>query len=85
MTNVIDLDSRLRHLADDLNHALIEHMVALGDLTAPAWRTAFAAVPRHLFAPRFRLPQNMAGRPTTLQIAPSRRTGFVRCTTTRLC
>lgn len=61
MTGVIDLDTRLRHLADDLNRALIEQMVSQEDLTAPAWRAAFEAVPRHLFAPRFTLPQNLGG------------------------
>jgi methyltransferase of ATP-grasp peptide maturase system len=61
VTDLINLDTRLRQLADDLNHALIEQMVTLGDLTTPAWRTAFEAIPRHLFAPRFRLPQNLGG------------------------
>lgn len=61
MTDPIDSDPRLRQLADDLNHALIEQMVAQGDLAAPAWRTAFETVPRHLFAPRFTLPQNLGG------------------------
>ena len=58
MTDLIELDSRLRHLANDLNHALIEHLAATGKLRTPAWRTAFEAVPRHLFVPRFTLPQN---------------------------
>lgn len=61
MTDLIDLDSQLRRLADDLNHALIEQMVSQADLTAPAWRAAFEAIPRHLFAPQFRLPQNLGG------------------------
>ena len=61
MTDVIDLDSQLRQLADDLNHALIEQMVSREDLTTPAWRAAFEAVPRHLFAPRFTLPDNLGG------------------------
>lgn len=61
MTDLIELDSRLRHLADDLNHALIEHLVASGKLATPAWRAAFEAVPRHLFAPLFTLPDNMGG------------------------
>jgi len=61
VTDVIELDGRLRRLADELNRALIEQVVAVGKLTTPAWRAAFEAVPRHLFAPRFRLPQNMGG------------------------
>jgi methyltransferase of ATP-grasp peptide maturase system len=58
VTDLIDLDSRLRQLANDLNNTLIEHMVTTGKLRTPAWRAAFAAVPRHLFVPRFTLPQN---------------------------
>jgi protein-L-isoaspartate(D-aspartate) O-methyltransferase len=61
MTGLIELDTRLRQLADDLNHTLIEQMTTLGRLTTSAWRAAFEAVPRHLFAPRFALPQNLGG------------------------
>jgi methyltransferase of ATP-grasp peptide maturase system len=61
VTDVIDLDRRQRQVADDLNHALIEHLVNRVDLTSPAWRAAFEAIPRHLFAPRFTLPQNLGG------------------------
>ncbi|PRX44655.1 protein-L-isoaspartate O-methyltransferase [Prauserella shujinwangii] len=61
MTDVIELDDRLRRLADELNHALIEQVAAVRKLTMPAWRAAFEAVPRHLFAPRFTLPQNLGG------------------------
>ncbi|MGQ0775102.1 MAG: methyltransferase domain-containing protein [Pseudonocardiales bacterium] len=61
MTDVIELDGRLRRLADDLNRALIEQVAAVGKLTTPAWRAAFDAVARHLFAPRFRLPMNLGG------------------------
>lgn len=61
--NVIELDSRLDQLADELNHALIEHVTTAGHLTTPAWRAAFEAVTRHLFAPRFTLPDNL-GRQT---------------------
>jgi methyltransferase of ATP-grasp peptide maturase system len=61
MTEAIALDSRLNQLAGDLNRALIEQLMTTGDLTAPAWRAAFEEVPRHLFAPRFRLPVNMGG------------------------
>jgi protein-L-isoaspartate O-methyltransferase len=63
------LDSRLRHLAEDLNHALLEHLVSTGKLTTPAWRAAFEAVPRHLFAPRFTLPTNLGGQ--ALDVADS--------------
>ncbi|MGH4023863.1 MAG: methyltransferase domain-containing protein [Pseudonocardiaceae bacterium] len=61
MTDVIELDGRLRRLAEALNRDLIEQVTAVGKLTTPAWRAAFDAVPRHLFAPRFRLPMNMGG------------------------
>lgn len=61
MTNVIHLDTRERQLADDLNRTLIEEMVSAGTLATPAWRVAFHNVPRHLFAPRFTLPQNVGG------------------------
>ena len=61
MTDAIEQDSRLSQLAADLNHALIERMAASGKLTASAWRTAFEDVPRHLFAPRFTLPDNLGG------------------------
>ncbi len=71
MTDVIELDSRLRHLADELNAALIEQMVHEGTLSSPAWRAAFEAVPRHLFAPRFTLPDNVGG--PALDVADSAR------------
>jgi protein-L-isoaspartate(D-aspartate) O-methyltransferase len=61
VTGVIQLDSELEQLANELNTALIEHMVREGTLSSPAWRTAFEAVPRHLFAPRFKLPDNVSG------------------------
>lgn len=61
--DVIELDSWLQQLANELNHALIEQVAAAGELTTPAWRAAFEAVPRHLFAPRFTLPDNL-GRQT---------------------
>lgn len=69
MTDVIDLDPRLQRLADDLNHALIEQMRSRGDLAAPSWRAAFEAIPRHLFAPRFTLPQNLGGRTHDVTVA----------------
>jgi protein-L-isoaspartate(D-aspartate) O-methyltransferase len=71
VTDVIELDSRLRHLADDLNADLIEQMVREGTLSSPAWRAAFEAVPRHLFAPRFTLPDQVGGSP--LDVADSTR------------
>ncbi|WIV52906.1 methyltransferase domain-containing protein [Amycolatopsis nalaikhensis] len=58
---MIDLDSHLQRLADDLNHALVEHLVDKGALTTPQWRAAFEALPRHLFAPKFTLPDNLGG------------------------
>ncbi len=60
--HVIELDGRLQHLADELNQGLIEELVRKGTLSSPAWRAAFAAVPRHLFVPRFTLPDQV-GRP----------------------
>jgi hypothetical protein len=51
----------MRQLADDLNRALIEELTRTGKLTALAWRAAFEAVPRHVFAPRFTMPDNMGG------------------------
>lgn len=62
MSDVIELDDRLTHLAHELNGALIEQLVSTGTLSSPAWRAAFAAVPRHLFAPRFTLPNNLGHR-----------------------
>ena len=61
MTDVIEQDSRLSQLAADLNQALIERLASSGKLTARAWRSAFEDVPRHLFAPRFTLPDNLGG------------------------
>ncbi|MFE0021884.1 methyltransferase domain-containing protein [Amycolatopsis sp. NPDC059021] len=61
MTATIRLDGQQRELAYNLNQALIEQMVDTGKLTTPAWQEAFEAVPRHLFAPRFTLPDNLGG------------------------
>ncbi|MEU0794877.1 methyltransferase domain-containing protein [Amycolatopsis sp. NPDC005961] len=61
MTDAIELDSKLSQQAADLNHALVERLVGSGKLTERAWRTAFEDVPRHLFAPRFTLPDNLGG------------------------
>jgi protein-L-isoaspartate O-methyltransferase len=44
-------DQRLRAAAAALRHRMVRHIVAGGGLTDPAWRAAFAAVPRHLFVP----------------------------------
>ncbi|MGW3993927.1 methyltransferase domain-containing protein [Amycolatopsis sp. NPDC004772] len=69
MTNVIEQDSGLSELAVSLNHALIERLTASEKLVTRAWRTAFEDVPRHLFAPRFTLPDNLGGH--ALDIADS--------------
>ena len=61
MTDVIEQDSRLRQLAVDLNKDLIESLEDSGNLTTRAWRAAFEDIPRHLFAPRFTLPDNLGG------------------------
>jgi methyltransferase of ATP-grasp peptide maturase system len=58
---VTRLDSQLKRLADDLNHALVEQLVDKGGLSTPEWRAAFEGLPRHLFAPRFTLPDNLGG------------------------
>lgn len=58
---MIDLDSRLQRLADDLNHAMVKKLADEGTLTTPRWREAFVALPRHLFVPRFTLPDNLGG------------------------
>ncbi|SFW74762.1 methyltransferase domain-containing protein [Amycolatopsis australiensis] len=55
------LGSHLERLAGDLNHALVEQLVDKRALTTPGWRAAFEALPRHLFAPRFTLPDNLGG------------------------
>lgn len=36
-----------------LRACLVEDLVARGEIHSPAWRQAFAEVPRHLFVPRF--------------------------------
>jgi methyltransferase of ATP-grasp peptide maturase system len=59
--DVIELDSRLQQLAVELNHGLIAQLTTAGHLTTSAWRLAFEAVPRHLFASRFTLPDNLGG------------------------
>ncbi|GAA1029357.1 MULTISPECIES: methyltransferase domain-containing protein [Amycolatopsis] len=61
MTDVIEQDSRLSQLAADLNADLIESLKNSGNLSAGAWRAAFEGIPRHLFAPRFTLPDNLGG------------------------
>jgi protein-L-isoaspartate O-methyltransferase len=61
VTDVIEQDSELRQLAGELNHTLIEQLTAARTVTSPAWRAALAAVPRHLFAPQFTLPDNLGG------------------------
>ncbi|SFQ17445.1 methyltransferase domain-containing protein [Amycolatopsis rubida] len=61
MTDVIEQDSRLSQLAADLNTDLVEGLETSGKLTTRAWGAAFEDVPRHLFAPRFTLPDNLGG------------------------
>jgi protein-L-isoaspartate O-methyltransferase len=77
VTDVIELDDRLQHLAGELNDALIEHLATSGKLTSPAWRAALRAVPRHLFAPRFTLPDNL-GRQTLDGTDSARREEWLR-------
>jgi protein-L-isoaspartate(D-aspartate) O-methyltransferase len=71
VTNVIQLDGGLETLAAELNADLIRQMVREGTLSSPAWRAAFEAVPRHLFAPRFTLPDQVGSPP--LDVADSTR------------
>lgn len=66
MTDMIEQDSQLRQLADELNQALITQLENAGKLTTPAWRAAFEAVPRHVFVPQFTLPDNLGGRVLTV-------------------
>jgi methyltransferase of ATP-grasp peptide maturase system len=58
---VTRLDSDLQRLADELNHALVEQLVDKGALSTHEWRAAFEEIPRHLFAPKFTLPDNLGG------------------------
>ncbi|MFG1806019.1 methyltransferase domain-containing protein [Streptomyces sp. NPDC049040] len=44
-------DQRLRAAASALRHRMVRRIVAGGGLSDPAWRAAFAEVPRHLFVP----------------------------------
>ena len=43
----------LEERAAQLRRAMVERLTAEGDLSDPAWRDAFAVVPRHLLVPRF--------------------------------
>jgi protein-L-isoaspartate(D-aspartate) O-methyltransferase len=38
---------------DDQRTRLVEILITQDDMRTPAWRRAFAQVPRHLFLPRF--------------------------------
>nr|WP_225957921.1 methyltransferase domain-containing protein [Amycolatopsis lexingtonensis] len=40
---------------------MIRQLADKGVLTTPAWRAAFEETPRHLFVPRFTLPDNLGG------------------------
>lgn len=47
-------DRHLRDVAEEARAALVDEIVASGAFAAdPAWREAFAAVPRHLFVPSY--------------------------------
>lgn len=48
MTKAVDVKE-----ADEWAHRLAADLAAAGDLTDPAWRRAFEAVPRHRFVPHF--------------------------------
>lgn len=47
--------------AAGLRHALAATLADEGAITSPHWREAFAAVPRHLFTPRFFLHAGQGG------------------------
>jgi methyltransferase of ATP-grasp peptide maturase system len=69
---VIELDRWLQGLADELNEGMIEQLTAAGQLTTPAWKAAFEAVPRWRFAQRFTLPDNLGGRTLDITNAAQR-------------
>ncbi|SHK96951.1 methyltransferase domain-containing protein [Actinacidiphila paucisporea] len=46
-------DQRFRAAAAALRHRMVRRIVSGGGLADPAWRAAFAEVPRHLFVPEY--------------------------------
>ncbi|MFF0264696.1 methyltransferase domain-containing protein [Kribbella sp. NPDC004536] len=46
-------EARIERLAEKLREQLAKDLVADGGVTSEAWKAAFAAVPRHVFVPRF--------------------------------
>lgn len=62
MTSYVTLS--VEHEAEARRHAsqLIEQLISSGALSSSEWRAAFERTPRHLFAPQFRLPDNLGGR-----------------------
>ena len=61
MTSYVTLDDAEQAKARRNSARLIERLLATGALCSPEWRDAFERVPRHLFAPEFRLPENYGG------------------------
>lgn len=61
MTSYVTLDESGQAKARQYSGHLIDKLVATGRLSSPEWRAAFDRVPRHLFAPQFRLPDNLGG------------------------
>lgn len=61
MTSYVILDEAGQAQAGRHSADLVDQLVTRGVLSTPAWRSAFGQVPRHVFAPQFRLPDNLGG------------------------
>lgn len=61
MTSYVTLDELGIAKAARYSALMIEQLLSSRALRSPKWRAAFERVPRHLFAPQFRLPKNHGG------------------------
>lgn len=61
MTSYVTLDADGQTKAHRYSSRLVEQLLSTGALSSPEWRFVFERAPRHLFAPRFRLPDNFGG------------------------
>jgi protein-L-isoaspartate(D-aspartate) O-methyltransferase len=61
MTSYVILDDVGQAKARRNSERLVEQLVTNGALSSPEWRKVFPRVPRHVFAPQFRLPENYGG------------------------
>jgi protein-L-isoaspartate(D-aspartate) O-methyltransferase len=61
MTSYVIPNAAGQALARQHSTHLIEQLISQGALSSPEWRAVFGQVPRHLFAPKFRLPDNHGG------------------------